>query len=300
MSKSSHKFEENILKLSETNEVDKLHEEWVCLGYDERVINSETCICNKEIGNVYRFLNMKTMKMINVGTNCVKKLQLKKCKSVRLIMSSFIGGVRGNYNQICDLIKYSNQNWLAFLDAIKTRVNSDWDNLIGLTEINKIMAILSENGVECTELHMIVDAIKKRLDERAQLAETHRIFTEKVAKHAELERIRIYKERIRQRRLQDKLQEEEKVRIQKLQREERDRKRSLELERLLEENLQKERDRIFQDKKAEFGKDIREQVRERIERCEKCNIIQRCLQCSSKITKEVNRIIVEMINSDSM
>ena len=298
MSKGYHKFEENILKLSETKDIEKLHEEWVSLAYDEHVINPETCICNREIGNVHRFLNMRTMKMINVGTNCVKKLRLKKCQSVKLLMNSFIGGVRGNYNQICDLIKYSNENWLIFLEAIKIRANSDWDNLIGLTEINNIIRILSESGMECAELHNLVSEIQKRLDEKAELAELARKFAEKLEKQAEAERIQTYNKKYKDNIRQYRLKQEEEIRKQGLLREERKRKQKLELEKLLEENAKKERERVFREKKSAFGQGIREMVRKQVPRCEKCNILQRCVYCSLKITKEVTRQLEDMVNSE--
>ena len=298
MSKGYHKFEENIMKLSQTKDIENLHEEWVSLAYDEHVINPETCICNREIGNVHRFLNMKTMKMINVGTNCVKKLRLKKCQSVRIVMNSFIGGVRGNYNQICDLIKYSNENWLTFLEAIKIRANSDWDNLIGLTEINKIMSILSENGIECAELHILVSEIQKRLDEKAELAELARKFAEKVEKQAEAERIQKYNKKYKDNIRQYRLKQEQEIQKQRLLRQERERKQKVELEILLEENAKKERERVFREKKSAFGQGIRETVRKQVPRCEKCNILQRCVYCSFKITKEVTRQLEDMVNSE--
>jgi len=292
MNKSYHKFEENILQLSETKVLDNLHEEWVSLAYDEHVDTLERCICNREIGNVYRYLNIKTKRMINVGTNCVKKLRLNNCRTVRSILTGDINGTRGNYQQICDLIKYSNENWLTFLESIKSKANSDWDNLIGLTEINKIIEFLSENGVECDDLHVIVSKIQEGINQRNQLAEIHRRWTENIHIQEQLRRNEEYKEKIRSARLK----QEEELRIQRLQRAERERKKQEELEKLLAQNAAKEKERLFLEKKAQFGKDIRERIRNEISKCEKCNTIQRCVNCSLKITKKVNQILEEMVN----
>ena len=292
MSKAYHKFEENILQLSETKVLDNLHEEWISLTYDEHVDTLERCICNREIGNVYRYLNIKTKRMINVGTDCVKKLRLKNCRSARSILTGSISGTPGNYQQICDLIKYSNENWLTFLESIKSKANSDWDNLIGLTEINKIIEFLSENGVECDDLHVIVSKIQEGINQRNQLAETHRRWTENIHIQEQLRRNEEYKEKIRSARLK----QEEELRIQRLQRAERERKKQEELEKLLAQNAEKEKERLFLEKKAQFGKDIRERIRNEISKCEKCNRIQRCVNCSLKITKRVNQILEEMVN----
>ena len=292
MSKAYHKFEENILKLSETKILDNLHEEWVSLAYDEHVNTLERCICNREIGNVYRYLNMKTKRMINVGTDCVKKFRLNNCRSARSILTGSISGTRGNYQQICDLIKYSNENWLTFLESIKSKANSDWDNLIGLTEINKIIEFLSENAVDCNELQLIVSKIQERINQRNQLAETHRRWTKNIHIQEQIKRNEEYKEKIRRARLK----QEEGLRIQRLQRAERERKKQEELEKLLAQNAAKEKERLFLEKKAQFGKDIRERIRNEISKCEKCNRIQRCVNCSLKITKRVNQILEEMVN----
>jgi len=292
MSKAYHKFEENILQLSETKLLDNLHEEWVSLSYDKHVNTLERCICNREIGNVYRYLNMKTKRMINIGTDCVKKLRLKNCKSARSILTGTISGTRGNYQQICDLIKYSNENWLTFLESIKSKANSDWDNLIGLTEINKIIEFLSENAVDCNELQLIVSKIQERINERNQLAETHRRWTENINKKQEVLSNEEYKEKIRRARLK----QEEELRIQRLQRAERERKKQEDLEKLLAQNAAREKERLFLEKKAQFGKGIREKVKNEIPRCEKCNRLQRCSNCSFNITKKVNQLLEEMIN----
>jgi hypothetical protein len=307
MPKRGYNFEENILQLSETKELANLHEEWVYLSYNHHVDSLERCICNREIGNVHRYLNMKTKRMINVGTDCVKKLQLKNCKSVRSILTGPISGTRGNYQEICDLIKYSNENWVTFLESMKSKANSDWDNLIGLTEINKIIEFLSENAVDCSELQLIVDKIQERINQRNQLAETHRRWTENMEKKRELriqKNIRImqevlcnegYKEKIRNARLK----QEEDLRIQRIQRLEKQRKIQEDLEKQLAQNVAKEKERLFMEKKRQFAKGIREQVRNEIPKCEKCNRIQRCLGCSGKITIQVNNIIQGMINSGS-
>ena len=156
----SYNFEENILKLSETDDPEKLHEEWIHMSYNQHVDTPVRCICNRFIHDIHMFLNIKTKKMINVGTTCVKKLRLNKNNSVRHVFLKFINGSRGEYQDICDLIKYSNENWITFLESIKSKVHSVWDNLIGLTEINKIIKLFSDNSIDCSDLQDIVRQIQ--------------------------------------------------------------------------------------------------------------------------------------------
>lgn len=287
---SSYKFDENILKLSETDDPEKLHEEWIHMSYNEHVDIPVTCICTHEIYNPHIFLNIKTRKMINVGTTCVKKIRLKNCKNVRSVMMSFINGTRGHYKEICDLIKYSNENWITFLESIKSKVHSVWDNLIGLTEINKIIKLFSENSIDCSDLHDIVREIQKRIDEQIQLAQASRIRAEKLRIE---EGNRIYTDRIRQRRLHEEYQ----ARILNVKREEERRKQEQELTKKLRELAEQEKVKTFiRFKKSDWGIEERKRIKSQIPLCKDCNILQRCRACSDKISVELNTVITNRVD----
>ena len=160
MSKSPYNFEKNILGLSSPGmTIDRLPEEWIHVLYEESVDSQVKCICNHVIRYVNRYLNTRTQRMINVGTGCIKKFHLAKCKSAKTLLTNLIIGIRGDYQKIFDLIQYSDENWITFLESIKSNAISEWDNLAGLNEISEIQA---------------------RLDKKAELAETHRKWTEQL------------------------------------------------------------------------------------------------------------------------
>ena len=189
----SYNYEKNILELSETNDIKEVHKEWISLVPPCRMEQKERCICNRGIIIVQRFFNTKTKRVINVGTTCVKELHLNKCKSINNMIKSLIDGEPGEYEQIADLIKYSNDNLQKIIEDVKAMSNSSWSNPDGITQINRIISFLSENGIDCPELQTIILDIQKRLDNEAELAETHRIWTEKLNREyqqrAEQERI---------------------------------------------------------------------------------------------------------------
>ena len=286
----SYKFDENILKLSETNDLEKLHEEWIHISYNEDIDIPVICICQHVIYNTHIYLNIKNKNIINVGTTCVNKIRLKNCKKLRSVIMSFINGTRGHYQEICDLIKYSNENWITFLESIKSKVDSVWDNLIGLTEINKIIKLFSDNSIDCSDLQDIVRKIQMKIDEKKQLAETHRIWTEKLRMQEEN---RVYKEKIRQIRLK----EESQNRILKLRREEERRKKDEELRKKLSELSEEEKRITFiRLKKSDWGMEERKRIKSQIPECKDCNILQRCRVCSDKISEELNTIITNQVN----
>jgi hypothetical protein len=189
----SYNYETNILELSETDDIKEVPKEWISLAPSCRMEQKERCICNRGIIIVERFFNTKTKRVINVGTTCVKELRLNKCKSINSVIKSFIDGETGEYNQIIDLIKYSDDNLQKVIATVKEMTNSLWNNPDGLIEIKRIISILSENGIDCPELKALLSDLQKRIDCRAQLAETHRLWTEKMnreyAERAEEQRV---------------------------------------------------------------------------------------------------------------
>lgn len=208
MSKSPYNFEKNILGLSTPGmSIDRLPEEWIHVLYEESVDSQVKCICNHVIRHVNRYLNTQTQRMINVGTGCIKKFHLGQCKSAKTLLTKLIIGSRGDYEKIFDLIQYSDENWITFLESIQNNAISEWDNLAGLNEINEIIKAMSENHIESTKLSIlenIVSEIQARLDKKAELEETHRVWTEKMnrenAQREEEQRI-IYKARVEQQRI---------------------------------------------------------------------------------------------------
>lgn len=216
----SYNYEKNILELSETDDIKEVPKEWISLAPSCRMEQKERCICNRGIIIVERFFNTKTKRVINVGTTCVKELRLNECKSINCLIKSFIDGEPGEYQQILDLIRYSDDNLQKVIATVKQMAASLWNTPDGLNEIKRIISILSENGIHCPEMQALLSELQKRIDYRAQLAETHRLWTEKMnrknAHRAEVQRIiqeARYREevaRIERQREADKIVEEEK------------------------------------------------------------------------------------------
>ena len=155
-----YKFTQNILELSETKDENLLdavlHKEWCCLGYlDIRGETSQACICNYELtAKLYRFLNIKTKRMINVGSRCYKKFNLSKCRDSTTMFKNFISGHRGEYMEIIDLIEYSDENWRSFLAELNTE-RLGWTNGDALRHLYSILENLQ--GMQNKDLFRVVE-----------------------------------------------------------------------------------------------------------------------------------------------
>jgi len=165
----SYNFDHNILKLSETDDINKISKEWIDMGFDV-LTHTTQCICNRQIKNRYRFRNLKNGNMINIGTTCYDKLViLHQCRTIETIFMNFIAGDVSDYENIIDLIKYSNENWISYLQVIKRYLITKSDYNTRLTELQEIISMLTNNGISCPELHTMCKEIQillnKKLDE---------------------------------------------------------------------------------------------------------------------------------------
>ena len=76
------KWEENLKKVSESNDIDKMHQEWAYIGRATRELRDGHCICGRaHIKHVNFFCNIKNKNMIEVGGGCIKKLRLETLNS---------------------------------------------------------------------------------------------------------------------------------------------------------------------------------------------------------------------------
>ena len=75
----SYNFEENILNLSESNNIEKAKLEWKFAFKNIRDDRCGKCICNKtNLKHVYLYRNEITGEWIECGKGCVKKHKLWK------------------------------------------------------------------------------------------------------------------------------------------------------------------------------------------------------------------------------
>ena len=278
MTTKKFKFNENIMALSHAKDMTQLNTEWIQLGYEEHDDNSTLCICEHKIKNIYRYLNTKTGHMINVGSECVKKLRLNNCRNAKSIFRDFISGIPGEYKCIGDLIKYSVANWTLLLQGIKDKVKSDWNNTNGLIELDKIIQMLSLMNINCEEIVQIMHEVSDEIKKKEETLEHIRKIKEETEKKrlAEEERRKKATEQwmkeLDERRHNERIRCEKEMR-EKYEREQREKKEAelREIARMIMEERHKQlildgkgwqvKEELYEMKKIEMGDELIRQAR---------------------------------------
>jgi hypothetical protein len=77
-----HKFNENLLKLSQSSDIKIAKTEWYEIYKETKENGMEygLCICQHKIKHIIYMFNKYTKKTISVGTGCCKKFKLQQNK----------------------------------------------------------------------------------------------------------------------------------------------------------------------------------------------------------------------------
>jgi len=278
MTTKKFKFNENIMALSYAKDMAQLNTEWIQLGYEEHDDNLTQCICEHKIKYMYRYLNIKTGHMINVGSECVKKLRLNNCRNAKSIFRDYISGIPGEYECISDLIKYSVANWALFLQNIKDKVKLEWNNTNGLIELDKIIQMLSLRNISCEEIVQIMHKVSNEIKKKEETLERIRKYKEETEKKRLAEEARQKKtteqwmKELEERRENERIRREKEIREQH-EREQREKKEAerREIERTIREERHKQmildgkgwqvKEELYEIKQKELGDELKHQAR---------------------------------------
>lgn len=117
---SKYNFGENILKLSETQDIKDLPNEWEFITRFEGNEKNKLCVCNCKIKNYTFFINIKNKSIILCGDSCKNKLQLKESNE-NLIKRLYLKNIfkKQEYGIIKDIFKYSNDVLFSFINNLK-------------------------------------------------------------------------------------------------------------------------------------------------------------------------------------
>jgi hypothetical protein len=178
--KGRWEFYENIFKLSETKDPDKLPEEWKFIGKAEYSENDGHCVCNNsKVKYAYRFFNIITGSVCICGSVCKKKLKLLTNSSgLNQYLADFLNGsYPSEYTTIKDIYAYSikqKDHWLkSVLNEVRTDLNkkSLKDIRCLLMLLKEFQSILQKNGVYDCTLDGLVCSVEKRENQIIQYHE---------------------------------------------------------------------------------------------------------------------------------
>ena len=127
MTRSSdiYDFNSNLLKASESKNIDEAKTEWFIVRKEERDINSGRCICNRKIKNITFLYNIRTKLNIMVGSSCFNKFKMDSVKLgnkvLRCILSNNLE--KGEYEIIDNIIIYSDDVKDQLIIYFKHKIN---------------------------------------------------------------------------------------------------------------------------------------------------------------------------------
>jgi len=123
MAELMYKFDRNLLKLSENQDLELAKQEWREVYKEKRPQQDGLCICQHNIKHIVYMFNIKTNYTICVGTKCCKKFNLKRKKINNSILEDVIqfSLIKGNYQIITDVLEYSNNIKSQLLQYIRNK-----------------------------------------------------------------------------------------------------------------------------------------------------------------------------------
>ena len=240
----SYNFEENILNLSESNNIEKAKLEWKFAFKNIRDDRCGKCICNKtNLKHVYLYRNEITGEWIECGKGCVKKHKLWKLPPNKVLKIIEYFGNRCGWSQPYTPFNHNEYIKNIIVSFKKIVENNDYDKLKDL--LDKLNIAISNSTVFNDEKILSV-----RNDINAKLFE-------------------INKKREEARKIQEEaLEKERKIREAKWEKERKIREAKWEKERLewekgrLEREKKEKKERREQEKKMIIEQQERRRLRE--------------------------------------
>jgi len=138
----SHKFNENLLQLSKSKNLDEAKNEWYLIDKHTAETNDNTCICQHKVKYLNYMYNIETGYTIICGVTCCKKFNLSSIKIKNTILLEILRGqIKGEYSVIDNILIYSETVQNKLIEYFMKKINNynlkDLDDL--LFDINDLI-----------------------------------------------------------------------------------------------------------------------------------------------------------------
>jgi len=223
-----HRFEPNILKLSQADNISDALQEWYFFSQERVPHKTSTCVCNSNITIVHTYLNSKTGQACLLGGNCHRKMKAAARRNGNGDSRTCMEFEPTTYTEITDMVAYSS----AILEKILVDIRNKVLNTYIILELQEYKRFILTFAIDTSE---VVQLINGRIQQRS----------------AEIERIRLDRERL------------EHERLQALQRQ---REIAAEQRRIMQEAARVAAQQEIERKKQEVSRKIFEQQREKARR----------------------------------
>ena len=147
MNNSKFKFTNNLLKASNSDNIDNAINEWCNIYEEKRNKLDGLCICGRKVKNIRYMYNSKTQLTISVGLTCADKFELKNNKLNNKIIKDILKNniIKGEYENIDNILLYSNNIKQQLYEKIKTEYNNYYNNYFELKKLYRIVNDIIDN-----------------------------------------------------------------------------------------------------------------------------------------------------------
>ena len=157
----TYRFKDNLLKASYSKEYELALQEWRHVSNEEREEIDRECICSRKVKNVHNMFNIKTAKIILIGSRCFEKFSMKKIKipnnTLQNICKTFCE--KGEY--LCDF-DIEEQLKIYMKQFIESFVNTTSKKLLEL--LDELKEIISDYKI--TDIKHIILKIEQEIERR--------------------------------------------------------------------------------------------------------------------------------------
>jgi hypothetical protein len=182
MTEPTHKFDDNLLKLSKSKNLETAKKEWREIYREQREEKTGLCICQHTLKNIIYMYNISTKYTISVGTRCCKKFKLQIIKLNNNILENVISKmlINGEYKIINNIIEYTNNIQTQLIKYIR----NEYENMTNLEKLKKlnndIKILITEYDLKY--LHDIYDEIMNKIinDEQLDREKTEKIHIKQI------------------------------------------------------------------------------------------------------------------------
>ena len=157
MTTARFNFDENILKLSSTNDINKIGDEWVIIDKQTLPTQSGQCICQRKIKHIVYLYNAITKQCTLVGSKCLTKFGKRITRTGNPVLVDMFKQYNkdSSYELIDDIFAYSEN----IKQRLEEYIEKQYKNKINLDELlSNIKELIDDYGfVGLTELYNAIN-----------------------------------------------------------------------------------------------------------------------------------------------
>ena len=222
--KGSYNRDENLLKASQSNNLEIAKKEWILLpDIHKREKKDGKCICSHLIKNVRFIYNIYTHSHISIGTTCCKEFasSIKKLNNDNKFINELYEILKkGEYEIINNIDEFISESQKLLMEIMSNHFNTQCEKEYNNKNKNKLVKLKNEiiyniENFNLIYLQDIYDKVQLQLDILTQEEDRLKQTQKQTQKQQEMKKEQTQKEQIQKEQIQKEQIQQEQTQIQK-------------------------------------------------------------------------------------